>query len=142
MQKPVINFFSEKINFALKKKRKLKAWIIEIAHTESYQVKEINYVFCSDKYLLEINRTFLQHDYFTDIITFNNSENKKELEGELYISIARVKENAQTLQIPFEEELSRVMIHGIFHLIGYKDKTKQQKEIMRAKENSALADLI
>jgi len=142
MQKPVINFFSEKINFTLKNKRKRKTWIIEVAYTEGYLVKEINYVFCSDKYLLEINRTFLQHDYFTDIITFNNSEKKKELEGELYISIIRVKENAQALQIPFEEELSRVMIHGILHLMGYKDKTKKQKELMRAKENNALSALI
>jgi probable rRNA maturation factor len=138
MQNPVINFFSEKINFTLKNKRKRKAWIIEVAHKEGYLVKEINYVFCSDKYLLEINRAFLQHDYFTDIITFNNSEKKRELEGDIYISISRVKENAGELQIPFEEELNRVMVHGILHLMGYKDKTKQQRETMRTKENNSL----
>jgi|SRR6185437_13634583 len=138
MPLPVINFFSEKITFTPKDKRKRKAWITEVAHREGYQIKEINYIFCSDNYLLEINRTFLNHDYFTDIITFNNSEKKKELEAELYISITRVKNNAQEEGISFEEELNRVMIHGVLHLIGYKDKTKQQKELMRKMENSSL----
>ncbi len=138
MQNPAINFFSEKINFTLKDKRKRKAWITKIANQEGYQLKEVNYIFCSDKYLLEINRTFLNHDYFTDIITFNNSEEKRVLEGELYISIPRVKENAKELEASFEEELNRVMIHGILHLAGYKDKTKQQRELMRDKENSSL----
>ena len=138
MQNPAINFFSEKINFTLKYKRKRKAWITKIANKEGYQLKEVNYIFCSDKYLLEINRTFLNHDYFTDIITFNNSEDEKVLEGELYISIPRVKENAKELEVSFEEELNRIMIHGILHLAGYKDKTKQQRELMREKENSSL----
>ena len=138
MQTPAINFFSEKIKFTLKDKRKRRAWINEIARREGYQLKEINYIFCSDRYLLEINRTFLNHDYFTDIITFNNSEKKKELEAELYVSILRIKENAKEEGVSFEEELSRVMIHGILHLMGYKDKTKQQKELMRKKENSSL----
>ena len=138
MHLPSINFFSEKINFTLKDKRKRKAWIAEIVNREGYLIKEINYIFCSDNYLLEINRSFLNHDYFTDIITFNNSEKKKELEAELYISIPRVKDNAKNEDVSFEEELNRVMIHGVLHLIGYKDKTKQQKELMREKENSSL----
>src|ERR1700761_2770493 len=135
MHPPVINFFSEKIKFTLKDKRKRKAWIAEVTNKEGYQVKEINYIFCSDNYLLEINRTFLNHNYFTDIITFNNSEKKKELEAELYISIPRVKENAKEEGVSFEEELNRVMIHGVLHLLGYRDKTKQQSELMRKKEN-------
>ena len=133
-----INFFSEKIKFTLKNKRKRRDWIIEIAKKEGYQVKEINYIFCSDKYLLQINRTFLNHDYFTDIITFNNSEKKKELEAELYISISRVKENAKEEGVLFEEELNRVIIHGVLHLMGYKDKSRQQQELIRKKENSSL----
>ena len=97
-----------------------------------------NFIFCSDTFLLNINREYLSHDTFTDIITFDNSDSPEQIETDIFISIDRVKENASHLNIEFEKELHRVMIHGILHLVGYKDKTQKEKEIMRARENEAL----
>jgi probable rRNA maturation factor len=129
----MINFFcnsSEKI----KDKAKLKIWIKKSIQNENFKVGSINYIFCTDEYLLDVNKKFLNHDYFTDIITFDYTE-KPIISGDLFISTERVLENAKQLNLPFENELKRVMIHGIIHLFGYQDKTKKEKETMTEKEN-------
>ena len=99
----------------------------------------INYIFTSDQYLLDINKQYLNHDYLTDIITFNNSTSNNLLEADIFISIERVKDNAKALQVQFIDELHRVMIHGILHLLGFDDKTEHDKAEMRKKENHYLA---
>lgn len=106
--------------------------------TEKYQIGNISYIFCTDSYLLSINKQFLKHNYFTDIITFDYTE-AKTIKGEIYISIDRIKENAETFKVLFKDELFRVMIHGMLHLIGYDDKTPALKKIMTQKENEYLS---
>ena len=98
----------------------------------------MNYVFCSDEYLLEINKQYLDHDYFTDIITFDNSEEDNQLEGDIYISVDRVRENAATFHTDFDTEMRRVLIHGLLHLAGYEDSSEALKTAMRAKEDEYL----
>jgi len=117
---------------------KTSRWIKSISESEGYKIGDLNYIFCSDDYLLEINKQYLDHDYFTDIITFDNSEEEGKLEGDIYVSIDRVKDNAQNLNIDFETELRRVLIHGLLHLIGYEDSTEDLKNQMRAKEDECL----
>ncbi|MDN4165589.1 rRNA maturation RNase YbeY [Cytophagales bacterium LB-30] len=134
-----VHFFTEDIAFKIKSALRTKQWIKEVVQQEGKKLKEVNYIFCSDEHLLGINQEYLQHDTYTDIITFDNSETDKEIEGDIYISIDRVKENANTLNIPFEEELRRVLIHGILHLIGYGDKSAADKKQMREMENQSLA---
>jgi probable rRNA maturation factor len=134
-----IRFFSESIVFNIKHPRKTFSWIKLVVKKEKHAIKEINYIFCSDKYLLQLNQRFLNHKTLTDIITFNNSESKIVLEGEIYISVERVKENALKFQTNLEDELRRVMIHGILHLMGYKDKSPSQKSLMRKKEEACLS---
>lgn len=136
-----INFFSENIKFDLKSKSKIKKWITQVADNEKYIIENLNYIFCSDSYLLEINQTYLKHDTFTDIITFDNSEFENEIIGDIYISIERVKENCQKLEQKFEQELHRVMIHGLLHLCGYKDKKPAEKQKMTEMEDKSLAIL-
>ena len=135
-----IQFFTHEISFQLKNKTKLKLWIDSAFKQHKKNLKSITYVFCSDEYLLEINQGFLQHDFYTDVITFDYST-KNEVESEIYISIDRVKENAKELQTKFEDELHRVMIHGVLHLCGMKDKTKAQKAHMRLAEDKYLNTL-
>jgi probable rRNA maturation factor len=134
-----IHFFTESITFKLPHPRKTTTWIKLVAQKEKRSIKEINYIFCSDAYLLQLNQGFLNHNTLTDIITFDNSEDKKNLEGEIYISIDRVKENALKFENSFEAELHRVMIHGVLHLIGYKDKKPADKSLMRKKEDACLS---
>lgn len=134
-----IRFFSEDISFKIDLPRKKTLWIKEVARREKKTIKEINYIFCSDKYLLQLNQGFLNHKTLTDIITFDNSEGKNGLEGEIYISIERVQENAIKFNNEFEDELHRVMIHGVLHLIGYKDKKPSEKALMRKKEEACLS---
>jgi rRNA maturation RNase YbeY len=119
------------------KKNKLKQFLDVIAREEGFSISALVYVFCSDDYLLDINRRFLKHDYFTDIITFDLREDvrSKSLESEVYISIDRVVDNAQSLNVSFEEELCRVVFHGLLHLCGYKDKRKADVAKMRAAED-------
>jgi rRNA maturation RNase YbeY len=119
------------------KKNKLKQFLDVIAREEGFSISALVYVFCSDDYLLDINRRFLKHDYFTDIITFDLREDvrSKSLESEVYISIDRVVDNAQFLNVSFEEELCRVVFHGLLHLCGYKDKRKADVAKMRAAED-------
>lgn len=133
-----INFFEEEVSFSLKEKRKRKTWLKKIAETENYKISELNYIFCSDEYLLNINVEYLDHDTYTDIITFDNSEDEKVLEGDIFISIERVRENSQILEVNEEEELSRVISHGLFHLLGYKDKSDEEASLMRKKEEFAI----
>ena len=129
------NFFSEDKAFDVKGKKNIRELIKKICVEENKKLGFINCVFCSDNYLIEINNKYLQHDYFTDIITFDHSENKKNIEGDLYISIDRTKENAKKYKVDENTELIRVIIHGLLHLIGYKDKTKKEKALMSEKEN-------
>ncbi len=108
-----------------------------VVKKEKRNLKQLNYTFMRDESLLKINLQFLKHDNYTDIITFNYNEEKK-IAGDIFISVDRVKENAEKFGVKFEEELHRVMIHGVLHLCGYKDKSKTDSDLMRKKENSAL----
>ena len=137
----MISFQNQSISFKLKNKTKLKLWIKTIVDKEKHALGALNYIFCSDDELLEINIKHLNHNTFTDIITFDYTENKK-ISSDIFISIDRVKENSKKFDTTFENELHRVMIHGVLHLCGYKDKTKSDIELMRKKENAALNFLI
>lgn len=131
-----IYFESDGINFTLSEPEHKATWLIRVIEAESSALGEIQFVFCSDVYLLSINKTYLQHDTFTDIITFPYNFNP--LSGEIYISVERVAENADQYQVSFEEELSRVMVHGVLHLLGYEDHTESLKQKMRSKEDEYL----
>ena len=128
-------FFEEDIKFKPKNKTALRQWIKDTIIAEGCSLSEVNYIFCSDVYLLGINQQYLDHDTYTDIITFDNSEIKGSITGDIFISIDRIRENAQTFGIDTTHELHRVMIHGVLHLLGYKDKSKKDKAIMTQKED-------
>lgn len=130
-------FLESTTSFKISQKRVYKKWIQAIAGEEGKRVGDIYYLFCDDNYLLSINQHYLQHDTYTDIITFDYSE-EKIISGDVFISIDRVRENAEKFSVDFHEELLRVISHGIFHLCGYKDKTKQEEKKMREKENHAI----
>ena len=132
-----IQFSHEDIKFDLKRKAVLKKWIKAVIEKEKKETGIINYVFTSDESLLKINMKYLDHNTYTDIITFDYSKGKK-VSGDIFISVDRVKDNADKFEVGFNEELSRVMIHGVLHLCGYKDKTKTDSGLMRGKENAAL----
>lgn len=135
----VIRFFSEDIDFSLEKKKTIRAWIEQVVKLESARIiSGINYVFCADSYLFNLNNQFLNHQTFTDIITFDQSEDDHQILADIYISIDRIKENSPNYNQSFEKELHRVMIHGILHLMGYKDSTAEEKAIMQKKENECL----
>ncbi|WAC11002.1 rRNA maturation RNase YbeY [Dyadobacter pollutisoli] len=134
----MLNFFSEDVDFDLPRPLKTKKWIKKTSESEGYEISDLNYIFCSDEYLLEINKQYLDHDYFTDIITFDNSEEDNILEGDIYISVDRVRENAETFHADFETEMRRVLIHGLLHLMGYEDSDESLKKAMRAKEDEYL----
>ncbi|MGZ5134854.1 MAG: rRNA maturation RNase YbeY [Flavitalea sp.] len=122
----------------IKKKKGLKAFVQQIFEGEGYALARLQYVFCSDEYLLKINQSHLDHDYFTDIITFDLSDTLCEIIGEIYISTDRVKENSIIHETSYLNELSRVIFHGALHLCGFKDKTKREITIMRRKEEEYL----
>ncbi len=134
-----INFFSEEIDFRIKNKNKVRKWIVSVLEAHDKIPGCINFIFVNDEYLLQINQKYLQHKTYTDIITFDQSSKPELVEGDIFISIERVKENASKFIIKFNKELERVMIHGILHLIGYQDKTPCQQDEMRKKENRYLA---
>ncbi len=118
----------------------LTGWLQKAAKKEGFDLREINYVYCSDEYLLNMNREYLNHDYYTDIITFDNTEeDESALTADMFISLERVKENANTHKIPFDQEVARVMIHGLLHIMGYGDKTPGDQHTMREKEDSYLS---
>jgi len=116
----------------------LRKWITSTVDGKKNRIEEINYIFCSDNYLLELNKKFLNHHFYTDIITFDNSSEGKKISADIFISIERVKANAEKFNTAFNDELHRVMIHGILHLLGYKDKTKKDVGEMRRKEDECL----
>ena len=133
-----IQFFDEDSGFKLKDKNLHKKWLKEIANKEGYQIGELTYIFCSDEYLFNINLEYLNHDTYTDIITFDNSEEEETIEGDIFISIERVKENSIKEGTEFFIELHRVMSHGVLHLMGYKDKSKEDIKMMREMENQSI----
>ena len=133
-----INFFNEDNDYSLENEKKVKDWICKSIENESYIPGDLNFIFCSDPYLLKINQDYLDHNYYTDIITFDYKEDRK-VNGDIFISIDRVIENAKELNIPFIDELHRVMIHGILHIISYRDKTAEEEELMRSKEDFYLS---
>lgn len=137
-KKGEIYFFTEDIDFNLDEKKKIAQWIHATAGEYSFLIDNINYIFVSDAYLLEMNKKYLKHKTLTDIITFDNSFFNLGLAGDIYISIERVKENAVKNKVEFQEELCRVMIHGLLHLCGFKDKNSIDKEKMIDGENLAL----
>lgn len=134
-----IEFVSEEVNFTLKDVDKVKNWIYQVITDHQLTLEDITYIFCSDEYLYNINQTYLNHDTYTDIITFDNSDEDDIIESDIFISIDRVKENASQLNISFTDELHRVIIHGVLHLIGYDDKDESSKAVMRQKENDYLS---
>lgn len=133
-----INFFSEDVDFELPTPERMIRWIELVAHQEESQINAVNFIFCSDNYLLELNVSYLNHNTLTDIITFPYST-PPSISGDIFISIERVTENAKAFGVAFEQELHRVMVHGILHLCGYRDKTPEEKNLMTAKENEALS---
>lgn len=135
---PVIKFHFL-FPFLLTDRRRLKIFIKELSIREGKPLGSLDYIFCSDDYLHDINMRFLQHDDLTDIITFDLSESKNSIEGEIYISIERVRENARLFKTGFTQELHRVMFHGVLHLFGYGDKSPADKKRMRKKEDECLA---
>ncbi len=134
-----ISFFNEDIHFKLPHKKNLTNWIEKVIELESKKNQtQINFIFCSDNYLHVLNNKYLQHESLTDIITFDYAEDSNHLEADIYISIDRVRENGPKFNTSFSRELHRVMIHGVLHLLGFKDKTKDQQQKMREKENECL----
>jgi probable rRNA maturation factor len=133
-----IHFFKEEIVFSFKQNKERKVWIKQIAADYDFKIGDLNYIFCSDEYLKQVNIDYLNHDYYTDIITFDNSEDESKIEGDIYISIDRVKENASSFSQDFETELNRVLIHGLLHLIGFGDKTSAEEKNMRKLESEAI----
>ncbi|MFT4204559.1 MAG: rRNA maturation RNase YbeY [Chitinophagaceae bacterium] len=133
MKKVFFHYADRQLNIA--DKTNIKATVEYIFKLEKKKLNHIDYIFCSDEYLLDVNRQFLQHDFYTDIVTFDLSETKKETIGEVYISIDRIKDNAVKLKQPLKNEKLRVIFHGALHLCGYKDKTDKDSKIMRSKED-------
>lgn len=129
--------FNYETDFLLENESDYERWIQQIIITENKQEGEINYVFCDDEYLLDINQKYLNHDYYTDIISFDYSV-ANELHGDIFISIDRVRENAYEFKVSFHNELLRVMAHGVLHYCGYKDKSEEESALMRTKENESI----
>lgn len=133
-----IAFFSVDTDFTLENEAWIRQRLAEIVTLEHFQLAHLNYVFGSDAYLLKLNIDYLEHDYLTDVITFDNAISPLTIDGDIFISIDRVRENATDFRVDFESELVRVLIHGVLHLLGYQDSTRDQIKIMRQKENSYL----
>lgn len=131
----MINFFNEDIDFKLKGKNNFKVWLKKVAEKEGFTINDLNYIFCSDKYLHKMNLEYLDHDTYTDIITFDNSEDDTIIEGDIFISIERIADNSNTLNTQFEDETKRVIVHGLLHLCGYDDHSVEDKTEMRRLEN-------
>ena len=132
-----ISYHSEDIYFELSSSHLTSEWIKQVIQSQNGQLVHLNFVFCSDLFLHDINTQYLNHDTYTDVITFPFSS-YPEIEGDIFISIERVKENAQVFDVPFDEELQRIMIHGVLHLCGYQDKSEDDKAKMTQAENAAL----
>jgi metalloprotein, YbeY/UPF0054 family len=141
----MIRFYSENISFELKNKRLISKWLKEVAAGSSAQIGDLNYIFCSDDYLLDINKQFLGHDYYTDIITFDNSDDyalekgREAVSGDIYISIDTVRHNGAEYGEGFDREIHRVIAHGLLHLIGFDDTSDELQAEMTEQENKALS---
>jgi len=131
-----IQYFSEDIIFNITNSSAISDWIIQTIQSENGYLGFINFIFCSDNYLLQINQEYLQHDTYTDIVTFDY--NTSQIESDIFISIERIRENASKLNVGFQQELNRVIIHGVLHLLGYADKSEKDKALMTQKENEYL----
>lgn len=129
-----VSYFSEDVPFPKLKRRETSGWIKKVILNEGKSLGDISFIFCSDEYLLDVNRKYLEHDYYTDIITFDYVEGKV-ISGDIFISVDRVGENAQIFSKTFANELNRILIHGVLHLLGYKDKSNEEKEAMTQKED-------
>lgn len=136
-----IQFFNADVTYRLAHKTALRGWIEAVIKKEGYSLEELTIIFCSDEYLYKMNVEYLKHDTYTDIITFDLSSVKSNINGELYISIDRIKENSKANSVTIANELYRVIIHGTLHLCGYKDKSPQSKKLMTTKEDESLKRL-
>jgi probable rRNA maturation factor len=137
-EESLINYFSED-RPTPEITSKTNDWLIQIADSHNFTIEELNYIFCSDEYLLEVNKTYLQHDFYTDIITFDNSDKENTIESDIFISIDRVEENEKELDVPRGTEILRVIAHGLLHLCGFKDKTIEEATEMRKQEDACLS---
>ena len=138
MPESPIEFFNEDIEFEVKDEQKIKEWLQKIISNYSHELESLNYIFCSDEYLHQMNVEYLDHDTLTDVITFDNSDIEGVIEGDVFISIDRVVDNAHSFNITPERELQRVMAHGLLHLLGFDDKSPELKELMKSKEDECL----
>lgn len=134
----MIRFFNEDVAYKLPQKQATRQWLKQQAEREGYAVGDLNYIFCSDEHLLQVNRDYLQHDYYTDIITFDQSEEEGKIEGDIFVSVERVADNAVQMGVAAEQEMRRVLAHGFLHLCGYGDKTDEEVKQMRHKEDEWL----
>jgi len=134
-----IEFFSEDIDFSLKDPEQVSDWIASVIDQHGQELSSLTYIFCSDDYLHKMNVEYLAHDTLTDIITFNNADEEGIIEGDVFISIDRVRNNASDANTAFDDELHRVIIHGVLHLLGFKDKSEQEAALMRKEEDSSLS---
>lgn len=130
--------FNYETEFTIENEDAISNWISNVIKSEDKKEGEINYIFCDDEYLLQINQEHLQHDYYTDIISFDYTVGN-EINGDMFISVDRVKENAKDFNVSFEDELKRVIVHGVLHYCGYKDKSEDEELLMRSKEDEKLA---
>jgi probable rRNA maturation factor len=138
-EEPKIYFFLEEVRYNLRKKKNIRTWIIQTVENEEYKVGILNYILTNDEILVQLNKEYLRHFTLTDIITFDLSEDEGLLTGDIYISVDRARENAKKFRESLNNEIKRLMIHGVLHLIGYKDKSLSEKEQMRAKEEYYLS---
>lgn len=136
----MIAYYAEEVEMPAIQQEAVSEWVRTVARSYGKKTGDISYIFCSDEKILEINRQYLQHDYYTDIITFDYTEGQK-IGGDLFISLDTVRSNSETFHTPYNEELHRTIIHGILHLCGINDKGPGEREIMEANENKALAIL-
>jgi rRNA maturation RNase YbeY len=136
---PKIYFFQEEVSYTLRHRRKIREWIIKSVENEGFRIGELNYILTNDNILLQLNKEYLRHFTLTDIITFDLSEKAGELSADIFISVDRARENAKEFKVSLSNELNRLMIHGVLHLIGYKDKTLEEREMMRSKEEYYLS---
>lgn len=136
-ESPEISFTAETVAYSLQQETELGQWLVAVAQAELRTISQLEYILCSDEYLLKINKQYLDHDYYTDIITFPLQESP--LEATIFISVDRVKENAELYKTTELDEMHRVMVHGLLHLLGYKDSNDDEKSEMRTKENDCLA---
>ena len=139
MSEQTIRFYFEDVENEVVNTKTYYKWLKNSLLRFNTQYYSINYIFCSDEYLLQVNKDYLDHNFYTDIITFNNSENKDFLESDIFISVDRVCENAKENKVDFSCEVARVMIHGILHLVGFNDKTNEEQKLMTSMENENLS---